>query len=38
MWLMTKHGFNSIVRKQSGEFHIRARVSGQLRDSRNRFD
>jgi hypothetical protein len=22
MWLMTRHGFNSIVEKQSGEFHV----------------
>ena len=25
MWLMTKHGFYSIVQKQPGEFHVRAR-------------
>lgn len=30
MWLMTKHGFYSIVQKQPGEFHIRARVRQDL--------
>ena len=30
MWLMTKHGFYSIVQKQPGEFHIRARVRKDL--------
>ncbi len=25
MWLMTKHGFYSIVQKQPGEFHVRSR-------------
>lgn len=25
MWLMTKYGFYSIVQKQSGEYHVRAR-------------
>ena len=30
MWLMTKHGFYSIVQKKSGEFHIRARVRKDL--------
>ena len=25
MWLMTKHGFFSIVKKKKGEFHVRAR-------------
>jgi hypothetical protein len=25
MWLMTKHGFFSIVEKKPGEFHVRAR-------------
>lgn len=29
MWLMTKHGF-SIVQKQPGEFHVRARVRNDL--------
>jgi hypothetical protein len=30
MWLMTKHGFYSIVRRKTGEFHIRARVRKDL--------
>ena len=30
MWLMTKHGFYSIVEKKPGEFHIRARVPKDL--------
>ena len=30
MWLCTKYGFYSIVRKQPGEFHIRARVKRDL--------
>ncbi len=30
MWLMTKHGFYSIVQKRPGEFHIRARVREDL--------
>jgi hypothetical protein len=30
MWLMTKHGFYSIVQKQPGEFHVRARVRKDL--------
>jgi len=30
MWLMTKHGFYSIVQKKQGEFHIRARVRKDL--------
>jgi hypothetical protein len=30
MWLMTKHGFYSIVEKKTGEFHIRARVRKDL--------
>jgi hypothetical protein len=30
MWLMTKHGFYSIVQKQPGEFHVRARVRQDL--------
>ena len=25
MWLMTKHGFYSIVERKPGEFHVRAR-------------
>lgn len=25
MWLMTKHGFYSIVQKQANEFHVRSR-------------
>lgn len=30
MWLMTKHGFYSIVEKQAGEFQIRAREKRDL--------
>jgi hypothetical protein len=30
MWLMTKHGFYSIVEKKPGEFHIRTRVRKDL--------
>ena len=30
MWLMTKYGFYSIVQKKPGEFHVRARVCGDL--------
>jgi hypothetical protein len=30
MWLFTKRGFFSIVEKQAGEFHIRARIKGDL--------
>ncbi len=30
MWLMTKHGFYSIVEKKSGEFHIRSRERKDL--------
>jgi hypothetical protein len=30
MWLMTKHGFYSIVQKQPGQFHIRSRVRQDL--------
>ena len=30
MWLMTKHGFYSIVQKKPGEFHIRSRVRKDL--------
>ena len=30
MWLCTKYGFYSIVQKQPGEFHIRARVKRDL--------
>ena len=32
MWLMTKHGFYSIVEKQPGEFHIRSRERGDLQN------
>ena len=35
MWLMTKHGFYSIVEKRSGEFHIRSR---ERRDLQNLVD
>jgi hypothetical protein len=30
MWLATKHGFFSIVQKNRGEFHVRARVHEDL--------
>jgi len=30
MWLMTKHGFYSIVQKKPGEFHLRSRVRKDL--------
>jgi hypothetical protein len=30
MWLMTKHGFYSIVQKKPDEFHVRARVRKDL--------
>src|SRR5262245_838848 len=30
MWLMTKHGFYSIVEKKPSEFHVRARVRKDL--------
>jgi hypothetical protein len=30
MWLMTKHGFYSIVQKKPGEYHIRSRVRKDL--------
>lgn len=30
MWLMTKHGFYSIVEKRPEEFHIRSRERGDL--------
>ncbi len=30
MWLFTKHGFYSIVRKKESEFHVRARLKGDL--------
>ena len=32
MWLMTKHGFYSIVEKRPGEFHIRSREAADLRN------
>ena len=32
MWLVTKHGFYSIVQKQPGEFHVRARVRQDLQN------
>lgn len=34
MWLMTKHGFYSIVEKQAGEFQIRAREKHDLENLR----
>ena len=36
MWLMTKHGFYSIVQKQQGEFHVRARVRKDLENLQER--
>lgn len=30
MWLCTKYGFYSIVQKQPGEYHIRARIKRDL--------
>ncbi|MDP7249332.1 MAG: hypothetical protein QGF00_07015 [Planctomycetota bacterium] len=30
MWLMTKHGFYSIVEKKPGEFHVRSRERRDL--------
>ena len=36
MWLMTKHGFYSIVRKKQGEFHVRARVRKDLENLQER--
>ena len=30
MWLMTKHGFYSIVRKKAGEYHVRSRERRDL--------
>ena len=30
MWLMTKHGFYSIVQKKPGEFHVRSRERHDL--------
>ena len=35
MWLMTKHGFYSIVEKKPGKFHIRSR---ERRDLQNLLD
>jgi hypothetical protein len=32
MWLFTKHGFYSIVRKSAEEYHIRARVKQDLQN------
>jgi len=32
MWLMTKHGFYSIVEKLPGEFHIRSREREDLQN------
>ncbi len=30
MWLRTQHGFDSIVQKKPGEFHIRGRLKGDM--------
>jgi hypothetical protein len=35
MWLFTKHGFYSIVRKSAEEYHIRARVKQDLQNLKN---
>ena len=35
MWLMTKHGFYSVVEKKQGEFHVRSR---ERRDLENLVD
>ena len=35
MWLMTKHGFYSIVEKKPGEYHVRSR---EHRDLQNLID
>jgi hypothetical protein len=32
MWLMTKHGFYSIVERKPDEFHIRSREAGDLQN------
>ena len=32
MWLMTKHGFYSIVERKPGEFHIRSREHNDLQN------
>jgi hypothetical protein len=32
MWLMTKHGFYSIVQKKPGEYHVRARERQDLQN------
>ena len=32
MWLFTKHGFYSIVRKSAEEYHVRARVKQDLQN------
>jgi len=32
MWLMTKYGFYSIVRKAPGTFHVRSREIGDIRN------
>jgi hypothetical protein len=32
MWLFTKHGFYSIVRKSAEEYHIRARMKQDLQN------
>ena len=32
MWLFTKHGFYSIVRKSPSEYHVRARVKKDLQN------
>ena len=32
MWLMTKHGFYSIVEREPGEFHIRSRERQDLQN------
>jgi len=32
MWLMTKHGFYSIVEKKPGEYHVRSRERQDLKN------
>jgi hypothetical protein len=32
MWLMTKHGFYSIVQRKPGEYHVRARERLDLKN------
>ena len=36
MWLMTKHGFYSIVEKKPGEFHVRSREKQDIENLQQR--